>query len=545
VARLTLSPGILTQLRLVAWLRWRLFVNSLRTLRGKADLASNIILGALMGSVGLGFGLLLGIGSWFAISAGKTLILSAELWFVFLFWLLWPILVSGFDAESDPASLLRFPLQYGSFVVLAFAHGVFDHVALVALYWLTAMLAGIALASPGALPRAVSALAGFALFNLLLNRTLFAWLSRWLAQRRTREILGVVLVLVMFSFQLVGPFFHRYGEKAFSAITRLASFARLLPPGMAATTITAPHAGQAWGALAGLLAYSAVLAWLLSIRLRAEYRGENLSEARQPTAQGHSEVRVGWNVAGISPTVAALFEKDLRYLLRNTMAYFTLLAPLMVVVVMSLNHGGAHPRHPVFWRSSSILFPLSLAYVIVTLANFLYNSLGYDGPGLPMLVAAPIRFCDVLAAKNLLYSLVFGVECFAVFVLVEWGVGRTPPLVVAVALAGALWAWLTNLTAGNLASLYLPFKMIPGEMRRHRASGLAVAASLGAQVLLAGLAATLYFLSRWAGHLGWCGVAFLVLAGVAATAYRRVLDLSSGIAWKRREALMAQLSGSG
>ena len=129
--------------------------------------------------------------------------------------------------------------------------------------------------------------------------------------------------------------------------TRIASVGRFLPPGMAASTITAGHAGRAGNAsaeFAGLLVYCAVLGWLLSLRLRAEYRGENLSEARQETAAGRSTVRAGWNVAGFSPTVAALFEKDLRYLLRNSTAYFTLLAPVFIVFVLSLGHGGPHAK---------------------------------------------------------------------------------------------------------------------------------------------------------------------------------------------------------
>jgi hypothetical protein len=94
-------------------------------------------------------------------------------------------------------------------------------------------------------------------------------------------------------------------------------------------------------------------------------------------------------------------------------------------------------------------------------------------------------------------------------------------------------------------SLYFPQKLNLGEMRRQRASGLATVANFGIQLILAGLAAAIYFLSRWAGNLAWCGLAFVVLAGIAAMAYRYVLNLASSIAWKRREALMAELSRAG
>ena len=91
----------------------------------------------------LGLGVLLGLGSWYAIRYGKPPLLSGELWLVFLVWLLFPLVISGFGAEADPVSLLRFPLRYSTFVLLALAHGVFDPVAAACLYWLAAMLLGI------------------------------------------------------------------------------------------------------------------------------------------------------------------------------------------------------------------------------------------------------------------------------------------------------------------------------------------------------------------------------------------------------------------
>ena len=76
---------------------------------------------------------------------------------------------------------------------------------MVALLWLLAMLAGIDRFSPARCCGQFRSWSALALFNLLLNRVIFAWLSRWMAQRRTREILGALFILVMFSFQLIGP----------------------------------------------------------------------------------------------------------------------------------------------------------------------------------------------------------------------------------------------------------------------------------------------------------------------------------------------------
>jgi len=546
VAGVISAPGKSTQLVLVAWLRWRLFINGLRTATGKLNLAVHIFMGAGISLGVVGLGVLLGVGSWYAIRYGKPALVAGELWLVFLVWLLLPLLISGFGAESDPVSLLRFPLHYSSFVLLAFAHGVFDPAAAACLYWLAAMLPGIAAASFGALAWAIPAFAGLALLNLLLNRAIYAWLSRWMAQRRTREILGAVGILLAISGQFITPLANRYGQRALPWVPRLTAAARLLPPGMAAAAISfgrAGSGGKACAELAGLLACCGVLGWLLALRLRAEYRGENLSEARRPSIEAYTPVRAGWSMAGVSPTVAALFEKDLRYLLRNIMAYLTLLTPVLVIVVLSMGrHGSPHPKLAGFMLGPSTYFPLGVAYILLTVVGLAFNSMAYDGSGLPMLFAAPIRFRDVILAKNLLHTLVLTAEIVAVFVVIQLVAGHTPARVVGLTLAGALWALLANLTAGNLVSLYSPRKLKLGQMRRQQASGVAVLVSLGVQVCVAGLGAALYFLSRWAGNTAWCGIGFLALAGITWLAYRRVLNLVTGIAWKRREALLAELS---
>ncbi len=542
MAGMTSMPDVATQLRLVGWLRWRMFLNGLRVGSRKVELAVKIVMGAGIAIGALVLGPLLGVGSWYALSQHKLFIIPIELWVVFAVWLVLPILVTGFGAEANPVSLLRFPLRYSTFVLLAFAHGIFDPVAVAAVYWLACMTLGVAVSSPLALLRAVPAFAVFALLSLLLNRSIFAWLSRWLAQRRTREILGVLFVLAMISLQLIGPLSQRYGRRAAPLLTRLSPAEAVLPPGMAASVIIDNNTRIALSEFAGLLVYCGLLGWALSVRLRAEYRGENLSEARRPETDERSTVRAGWSLTGASPTVAALFEKDLRYLVRNSMAYFTLLAPVIVVVFLSLDRPGPHAKHPFFFNSSSFLYPVGIGYVVLTLFGLAYNSLGYDGAGVAMLLSAPIRFRDVMISKNLIHAMIAVLEMAIVTVLVQFVAGPTPPLIVAVTLAGALWVILANLAVGNLVSLYFPRKLQFGQMRRQKASGMAAALTLGIQAPVLGLAVGAYLLARWAGRLEWCGAAYLVLAVAAWIGYRRVLNLTSDIAWKRRETLIAELA---
>ncbi len=59
------SAGVRSQLTAIAELRWRMFVNGLRSRRGKMELASRIIVTSVFALGGLGgFGLAIGM-SWF------------------------------------------------------------------------------------------------------------------------------------------------------------------------------------------------------------------------------------------------------------------------------------------------------------------------------------------------------------------------------------------------------------------------------------------------------------------------------------------------
>ena len=65
-------------------------------------------------------------------------------------------------------------------------------------------------------------LIAFAAFNILLVRAIFAWIDRWLAQRRTREILGAVF---MVGLALTARFFLPRSEAEISL--RYAALLRL------------------------------------------------------------------------------------------------------------------------------------------------------------------------------------------------------------------------------------------------------------------------------------------------------------------------------
>ncbi len=64
-------------------------------------------------------------------------------------------------------------------------------------------MVGIVMARPDLYLWAMLGLSVFAVFNILLVRAVFAWIDRWLAQRKTREILGAVFMVVIVSMLLI------------------------------------------------------------------------------------------------------------------------------------------------------------------------------------------------------------------------------------------------------------------------------------------------------------------------------------------------------
>ncbi len=77
-------PSARQQLAAVAELRWRIFVNSLQTFRGRLELASRIFIGLAFMAGGIGRRDGLGGVAWFLVTDGSPEWLGALLWPVFL-----------------------------------------------------------------------------------------------------------------------------------------------------------------------------------------------------------------------------------------------------------------------------------------------------------------------------------------------------------------------------------------------------------------------------------------------------------------------------
>ena len=564
MAGVSSASGLLPQLgsreqfAAIAQLRWRIFVNSLRTLHGRMEMVSWIFIGLGFAVMGLGGTLALGATAWFLTFQHNLRWLALVLWGVLLYWQLFPVMATAFTESFDSTNFLRFPIRYRSYFFIRMVYGALDPTTLIGSLWLVGIAAGIGIAAPSLFPWAVLLLATFALLNILLARVIFAWIERWLARRKSREILGIVFFLFIICFQFIGPALNHYGNHrgkhalpAWSiTAARLLPAEKFTPPGLGGAALDAASRGDfgiTLGSWALECAYAAVFVWLLDLRLRAQYRGENLGEgaSRAPAAAaGRMKVREGLALPGLSAPVAAVFEKDARYLSHSGPMLFNLVMPLVVLILFSFGPTG-NPRHPGPFRNGpgfhEFAFPIGIAYALLIFSNLMYNSFGTEGAGIQFYFVAPVRFRQILAAKNLVHGALIAVEACLLWTAVcllfhPPGIGLT-----LATLAGALFAALVNFSVGDLFSLYFPKKFDFAVFGRQRASGTTALAVLGVQIVVIGVCALTFALTAHFGKLWLATLILLAFAAAAFAAYTIVLNRIDRVAVSHRESLIAEL----
>src|SRR5208337_3558084 len=108
----------------------------------------------------------------------------------------------------DPASLVRFPLRFGRYFVLRSLLGLMTPSTIVGCLALLAAAVGIGVADASLALPALVVMAVYASMNIFLTRMIGAWMERWLANRRFREVFGVLMAAFAVSIQFLN--FQRF-----------------------------------------------------------------------------------------------------------------------------------------------------------------------------------------------------------------------------------------------------------------------------------------------------------------------------------------------
>lgn len=540
--------GILTQIRAVAGLRWHILRNSLRKESQRLHVLGMILLGILSGIFVLGLCVAFFAGAYEFLSEGRPVLIGLLFWGVFIFWQLFPIFAAGFGASFEFRSMLRFPMNLTAFYIIGVAYGLADFSAVASVCWLASMTVGVAAARLGVLPAMLPVVAVFLLFNVTLERLVGSWLERLLSRRRTRELFFALFLLSMVSLNLINPLVSRYGAVLRPLASRIILYFSWFPPSLAGKAVAAAAQAHFGGFVAGslgLLLYAAVFTVLLWRRFAAQYRGEELSEtaapapavARHPAATEDAPDRL----SALSPQVAAVVRKEFRYLTRNSFAFFTLLMPPALVLILSSQFAGKRPTVSEIPISSEMLFPGMLAYLVLISMGPAYNCFAFEGRGIQTYFTAPVRFREVFLGKNLILLASLTAEVGLSLVILGWRLGW-PSLPVLVATVAALvFAVVGQLSLANWSSINFPRKLEFGRMRNQRQSGMSVLIALGAQLIFGAVSAVVLLSGRWAGNRWLPAEAFTLLAAAAVGGYFASLDALSRLAEQKKETLIEAL----
>ena len=552
------------QFRAIAYLRWCLFKNSFRRKDGAGELVARILLypifalfiiGPVIGAFTLAYT---------AVHSGHLGPLSLIFWGIFVLQVIVSVNLGQPGLSFDPEQLIRFPLTFTRYLIVRLFLGLLAASTVIGTLALLAAAAGVTVAQPGLAVAAFAAALSLAVCNLLFLRMVFAWVDRWLATRRAREIFTGLIIFLSLGVQYLNftynPAFHRGHGTAHSA-SQIATASRLyhaaepllnvLPPGLARLAVSSAAGGRtlaAIGCVLGILLFGAAFLAVFAWRMQREYRGENLSEANQQTpiptattavavprvAAAVSTVRRDAAAAKASSPLQACLAKEWIYLRRNTTQLYGLLAPLAMVLFFTLRMRNGFTRGDYF-------FPSAVLYSILGIAALAYNSFGLDATGIQFYLLAPVSLGTVMLAKNL-WSFAVGVmELLLVLALIVYSAGWPPVPILLGTICWAVFASLINVTVGNRRSITSPKKMDPSKMSKRQASQLSALMALGIMLALAAVGAGLLLASVFL-DLPWlpAGV-FAVLAIGAGVLYRTSLRGLDALSYKNRESMLEEL----
>ena len=526
------------QFAAIAWLRWRILVNGFRRKGGVGEMVGVVLLAVMFLALVFGVVVGAGFGAYSMTRDGHLPWIAGLLWGIFLLCQLLNIQLGQPTTTFDPTQLIRFPLRVDTYVGIRLFFGLLTPANVAGTLTSLAVAVGIGLAAPRLWVYALVAMAVFAATNVLFSRMIFAWVDRWLSTRRAREVFTAIIFAGSLGIQWANFTFnpayshnhHRHSyevsEQKFGRVAplvaRAAPWLTPLPPELATTSLMKAKDG----AVAGFAGYTVAAAmWgglfllVFALRMRTEFRGENLSDAASAVAQKTTVAKIArvssgaavapasvaareFAVAGkerVWGVVQAVVGKEILYVRRNTGILYGLVMPIFLVLIFASrfatrSSGGS------LW-----VFPAAVAYTLLTICPLSYNSLGMETTGAQLYFMAPVRMRDILLGKNLLGMLMALVEIVLVFVIISYMAG-VPSIETAV--AALLWAVGTlavNMIFGNRRSISSPKKMDLQKTMRKQSSQASALIALAVLMVSGGVAAGIFFCASGCTRCGrWC-----------------------------------------
>jgi ABC-2 type transport system permease protein len=547
------------QFAALARLRWCIFRNAFRRKGGAGELVARIIIFPIFAALAIGPILGSGVTAFYLASTGRIAMLPLLTWGIFALWMLVVLNVSTPGLSFDINTIIRFPLSFPRYLTARIFFGLLSASAVIGTLSLIATDIGISFANPSLALWSTLVLAVFALTNIFFVRMILVWVERWLQTRRAREILTAFILFVSLGFQYINLNFnpglqgrhHRHPSAhlplVLSIYHHLKPIAAFFPPGLTGGSINSYSQGNVLMAIASLLAliaFGALFFVVYASRMHREFRGENLSEVKQPNQPATrrtpraipipTTTPTPTNTFGLNPTVIACLQKEFIYIRRNLNQLYGFIAPLFMVFLLA-------SRLSASGRYGEYLFPVAVAYSVLGVSILAYNALGVDGAGIQFYFLSPARLRDIFLAKNITGFLLSLAELILIYAVIST-VAHRPSLVIALSTIGwLLFTTFVNGAVGNLRSLTAPKKVDLMKANRGQASQLSVLIALGILVANVLIALAIKGITSYLGRPWLMVPIFFTLALISFILYLKVLNRLDSIALDHREALAEEL----
>jgi ABC-2 type transport system permease protein len=463
-------------------------------------------------------------------------VLSSGLMFVMLYWQLAPVISASFGASIDLRKLLAYPIPHRQ---------LFTVEILLRLTTCAEMLIVVGGASigllrnpsygAGASPFIIAGAIIFSAINILLSAGTRNLLERIFLRTKLKEVLVFLLVLVS-----MVPRFLTYRHIGRTALLRFAPSQFFWPWAAAARLML--HTPGMWAGLCALLWLAAAWSfsrWQFERTIRYDATAFR-RPTRPPRADGFTERLFQLPSRFLPDPLAALIEKELRTFSRIPRFRLVYAMSCFFGILMFLPMLRNPDKHIFFLQ---LALPLLALYGMLMMGQISYwNCLGFDRSAVQGYFSWPIRFRDVLIAKNLTIVALLIPQIAIVSVIARLFHIPADPAKIVETIVVMIVASLYWCAMGNILSVRIPRALDPAKM--NQMSNKMQAMTIWAAPLLL-LPIALAYWTRWffENQLVFAGLLF-VAAVVGAVFYWIGLDSAATTAVARRESIVTVLSGS-
>jgi len=467
-------------------------------------------------------------------------VLSTGLFFVMLYWQLAPVISAGFGASLDLSKLLIYPIPRRKlFTVEVLLRLTSCAEMLILLAGAAAGLMRNRLYGPGARLLVVLGALVFAATNLLLSAGVRHLLERLFQRTRMKEVLMFLLVALA-----VLPQILLFLNVRRATLMKLAPAQLLWPWGAVARVMLSERV-----ALAAPLAlvYLGIALWFGRWQFERTIRYDGARDDTRDLSRGRSEAKPAGMTERLfrfpsrflPDPLAALIEKELRTFARipRFRMVYAMSCVFGVVLYLPALRG---PRTGTSFFTQNAL-PLMALYGLMMMGPISYwNSFGFDRSAVQGYFSWPIRFRDVLFAKNITVALLLLPQIVMISLV---GVAAHLPVSIAKCLETMVVMLIASLywfSIGNITSVRMPRAMDPGKMNQ-MANKLQALSIWTAPLFLLPIGLAYWARAVFESEIVFCGV-LLIAAIVGGIFYKVGLDSALSAAVSGRESMLIQLS---